>query len=143
MVSLLIFTLKRLDIMHIDEVVGLIINEFYKQRGTKQKIMSRHKLPCTFCQTMVSPTWRPGPCGTSSLCNACGLLYVKRNDRPRMIDLVISEGRPIWMQRCPETLQWHQSKLADIKDHRIKQWADHEEERVKFVECKKRKFVHL
>ena len=129
--------------MHIDEVVGLIISEYYKQKGTKQKIMSRHKLPCTFCKTLVSPTWRPGPCGTSSLCNACGLLYMVRKERPRMIDLVISEGRAVWMQRCPESLQWHQSKVANMKDHRILRWTNHEEERVHFVESKKRKFVEL
>lgn len=129
--------------MNIDQVVGLIINEYFKCKGSKKNIMSRHKLPCTYCKALFSPTWRPGPCGTSSLCNACGLLYMNRKDRPRMIDLVVCEGRAVWMQRCPETLQWYQSKIADKKDHRIARWTDHEEERVHFVESKKRKFVEL
>ena len=76
--------------MYLDEIVGYIIGEYYKQNGEHQKVMSRSKMPCTRCRCLLSATWRPGPCGTSSLCNACGLLYMIRNQRPRMIDLVIS-----------------------------------------------------
>ena len=128
--------------MHLDEVVGLIIQSFFKERGSKD-CMSRHRLPCTRCRALTSSTWRPGPCGTSSLCNACGLQYMQRGTRPRMIDLVCDEDRVIWMERDPETFQWTESSEADITDFRLERWRRHEEERVDFVESKKRKFVEL
>lgn len=127
----------------LDEVCGLIINQYYKQANTKQKVMSRQKMPCTRCGTHISPTWRPGPCGTSSLCNKCGLLYMERNHRPRMVDLVVSNDLPVWMERESDTLQWRQSKVADTKDPRIHKWITHEEERIEFVKSKKRKFVEM
>jgi len=128
--------------MHLDEVVGLIIQKFFKERGLKD-CMSRHRLPCTRCRVLTSSTWRPGPCGTSSLCNACGLQYMERGTRPRMIDLVCDEDRVIWMERDPETFQWSESSEADDSDFRLARWRRHEEERVDFVESKKRKFVEL
>lgn len=129
--------------MQLDEVVGLIIQSYYKDIGVKKSCMSRQKLPCTRCGAHLSSTWRPGPCGTSSLCNACGVQYMVRGERPRMIDLIRSEGRVIWMERHPENFQWFESHEADIKDGRIKHWASHEEERLEFIESKKRKFVEL
>tara|TARA_B110000008_G_scaffold154312_1_gene155336 strand:+ start:1532 stop:1714 length:183 start_codon:yes stop_codon:yes gene_type:complete len=60
-----------------------------------------------------------------------------------MIDLVMCEGRAVWMQRDPETLQWKQNKVANKKDHRIMRWTNQEEERHHFVESKKRKFIDL
>tara|TARA_B110000908_G_C10268039_1_gene466817 strand:+ start:1248 stop:1454 length:207 start_codon:yes stop_codon:yes gene_type:complete len=66
-----------------------------------------------------------------------------RGDRPRMVDLVSDEGRVIWMKRDSETFQWEEWSEADMKDHRIQEWHRHEEERVDFVESKKRKFVDL
>ena len=130
--------------MHLDEVVGYIISEYYKAQKCKtQQVMSRHKLPCTRCRRMMSTTWRPGPCGTSSLCNACGVMYMVREQRPRMVDLVISQDRVIWMQRSSGSMRWEESHDADMKDPRIAQWYRQEEERVDFVESKKRKFVSL
>ena len=128
--------------MHLDEVVGLIIQAYLKERHVKE-CMSRHRLPCTMCRTLTSSTWRPGPCGTSSLCNTCGLQYMTRGDRPRMVDLVSDEGRVIWMKRNSETFQWEEWCEADMKDHSIQEWHSQEEERVDFVESKKRKFVDL
>lgn len=129
--------------MHLDEVVGFIISEYYKQKNDTQKVMSRHKLPCTRCRDVTSTAWRPGPCGASSLCNACGVMFMVRNQRPRMIDLVFSEERAVWMERASDSLQWVESKEADMKDSRIQRWCAHEEERLDFVESKKRKFVDL
>ncbi len=128
--------------MNLDQVVGFIIQQYYHSR-TEAKIMSRHKLPCTRCGTFVSSTWRPGPCGTSSLCNTCGVQYMRRQGRPRMIDLVMDEGQAVWMSRNPGTLQWREERVADLKDVRIRQWSNHETERIEFVESKKRKFVDL
>ena len=94
-----IFLTDKQVAMHLDEVVGMIISEYYKQKKDTQKVMSRQKLPCTRCGAVLSTTWRPGPCGASSLCNACGVMYMVRNQRPRMIDLVLSEERALWMER--------------------------------------------
>jgi hypothetical protein len=130
--------------MHLDEVVGAIIAEYYRCTGAnKQKVMSRQKMPCTHCRTMTSTTWRPGPCGTSSLCNACGVMYMVRAQRPRMIDLVISEKRAVWMERTPGSMQWQESVPADLRDPRIQTWRRQEEERNAFVESKKRKYVEM
>ena len=129
--------------MHLDEIVGIIIQAYYKEVGSKTNCMSRQKLPCTRCRAHLSSTWRPGHCGTSSLCNACGVQYMVRGERPRMIDLVVDEGRVIWMERKSDTFQWYESHEADVSDFRIEKWARHEEERVEFVERKKRKFVEL
>lgn len=128
--------------MHLDDIVGLIIQSYYKD-SPQSSCMSRHKLPCTRCKAYVSSTWRPGPCGTSSLCNACGVQYMTRGERPRMVDLVMDDGRPVWMERIPETFQWCESYGADVRDKRISDWAKHEEERIQFVESKKRKFIEL
>ena len=60
-----------------------------------------------------------------------------------MIDLVMDEGLPVWMERDNSTLQWREKHKADIKDKRIYQWSNHETERMEFVESKKRKFIEL
>jgi len=128
--------------MHIDEVVGLLVQQYYIQYPTKQT-MSRSKLPCTRCRTLVSSTWRPGPCGTGSLCNKCGVQYMRRQGKPRMIDLVHQGNRTTWVQRNPQTFKWQETTEADIKDPRIQQWSNHETERLEYIQSKKRKFVHL
>ena len=127
--------------MYVDDVIGVIVQQYYQNKNST-RIMSKHKLPCTRCGTMVSPTWRPGPCGTSSLCNQCGVQYMRRQGRPRMIDLIMSENNPIWMERDPASLQWRETKAADIRDKRIYTWLQHEIERVDFVKNKKRKLVN-
>ena len=128
--------------MLLDEIVGMVIQSYYKEKQNKKSCMSRQKLPCTRCKALLSSTWRPGPCGTASLCNACGVQYMVRGPRPRMIDLVRSEGRVIWVERT-DSGKWDESHPADMNDLRIRKWAQHEEERVDFVESKKRKFVEL
>lgn len=130
------------SMLSVDEVVGLIINEYYKQHSN-QKVMSKKRMACTRCRTHISPTWRPGPCGTSSLCNKCGLLYMVRQNRPRMIDLVMTNGNPVWMERKKDNLQWHESSCADRKDPRIRTWMSQEVDRLEFVNSKKRKFVEM
>ena len=66
-----------------------------------------------------------------------------RDNRPRMIDLVLSENRCVWMSRAPDTLQWHEYKTADVKDKRVALWLQQEKERTAYVESKKRKFIVL
>ena len=128
--------------MHVDEVVGLIIQQYYAAHPVKQT-MSRHRLACTRCRTLVSSTWRPGPCGTASLCNRCGVQYMRRQGKPRMIDLIREGDRTLWVQRDPKSFQWQETYEADMKDRRIRQWSNHETERLEYIQRKKRKFVHL
>ena len=44
-----------------------------RQRAKKRK--------CQHCQADNTPQWRAGPTGIRSLCNVCGLLYMKRQAR--------------------------------------------------------------
>ncbi|XVF41811.1 hypothetical protein PTKIN_Ptkin01aG0310500 [Pterospermum kingtungense] len=39
---------------------------------------SNKKKCCTECKTTETPQWRGGPAGPQSLCNACGIKYMKR-----------------------------------------------------------------
>ncbi|RBR05573.1 hypothetical protein FVER53590_25038 [Fusarium verticillioides] len=36
---------------------------------------------CTSCQTEETPRWRTGPAGPRTLCNFCGLIYAKRQQK--------------------------------------------------------------
>ena len=128
--------------MHLNDVIGIIIQKFYEEH-LSSKLMSRHKLPCTRCKTMVSSTWRPGPCGTSSLCNTCGVKYMRRQGKPRMIDLVRDDSRTVWMERDANSFQWQETKEANKLDKRIQVWSSHEVERLEYIQSKKRKFVNL
>jgi hypothetical protein len=131
--------------MQLDTIVGKIVQAYYNsESGSKKKrTMSRQKLPCTRCGTHISSAWRPGPCGTSSLCNACGVMYMVRGGKPRMIELVLVEGRCVWTGRQRETYQWEEFREADVKDNRVSLWIQQEQERQGYVESKKRKFVSL
>lgn len=60
-----------------------------------------------------------------------------------MIDLVRDGDRTLWVQRDAKSFQWQETKEADMKDRRIKQWSNHETERLEYIHSKKRKFVHL
>jgi hypothetical protein len=60
-----------------------------------------------------------------------------------MIDLVKDEARTIWVERDAASFQWKETRHADLKDHRIIQWSNHETERLEYIASKKRKFVHL
>ena len=105
--------------------------------------MSRYKLPCTRCGVLLSSTWRPGPCGTASLCHKCGVQYMRRQGKPRMIDLIRDGERTLWVQRDAKSFQWQETYEADMKDRRIQQWSNHENERIEYMQSKKRKFIHL
>jgi len=48
-----------------------------------------------------------------------------------------------WQGTFSEYLEWKETRAADVKDHRIKQWSNHETERLEYISNKKRKFVHL
>ena len=132
----------------LDRVVSYLIREFIGQSKysnansiSKKSSMSRFKQPCTRCQTMLSSTWRPGPCGSSTLCNACGVLYMNQNNRTRMIDLILHENKPVWVTRNSTNYQWSAHSTADMTDKRIQKWQRHEMERhaIHERESKKRK----
>jgi hypothetical protein len=117
----------------LDRAVSYLIREFIRtsEAGVsgKRGSMSRSKKPCTRCSTVVSSTWRPGPCGSSTLCNACGVLYMNGDQRTRMIDLILQEDTPIWVTRNSTNYQWSTYGTADLCDERIQKWKRHELER--------------
>lgn len=135
----------------LNKVVSRIIQDYHRKSiflevpgvDGKRGSMSRFKKPCTRCHTMVSPTWRPGPCGSSTLCNACGVLYMDREHRTRMIDLILHGKKPTWISRDSKNFQWMLHGEADISDERIRKWTDHEMERqtLRDVERKRRKIA--
>ncbi|KAM0209392.1 hypothetical protein ACHAQI_006438 [Fusarium lateritium] len=38
---------------------------------------------CEFCHVRETPKWREGPNGPRTLCNVCGLMYMKREEKAR------------------------------------------------------------
>ncbi|PCD26858.1 hypothetical protein AU210_013278 [Fusarium oxysporum f. sp. radicis-cucumerinum] len=42
-----------------------------------------HTRSCEFCHVTKTPKWRSGPSGRRTLCNVCGLLYAKREEKAR------------------------------------------------------------
>lgn len=135
----------------LNKVVSRIIQDYHRKSifleepgmGGKRGSMSRFKKPCTRCHTMVSPTWRPGPCGSSTLCNACGVLYMDREHRTRMVDLILHGAKPMWISRDTKNFQWALHREANLKDERIRKWTDHEIERqsLRDIERKRRKIA--
>lgn len=129
--------------MNIDDVIGLLIQAYYNQIN-ETKTMSRHKLPCTRCRVSVATTWRPGPCGSASLCNRCGILWTARPKRPRMVDLVVAGGEPIWVERDTKSMEWVKTNSADMQDNRVRLWFHNENEKLNYIHMnnKKRKIAY-
>ncbi|OAA57286.1 transcription factor rfeH-Penicillium chrysogenum [Cordyceps fumosorosea ARSEF 2679] len=50
-----------------------------RRRKEKKKLKIAHK--CHSCKRLDTPQWRPGPDGPRTLCNVCGLIYTKRQQR--------------------------------------------------------------
>lgn len=99
-----------------------------KPQKIKKTCKSRSGMPCTFCGARVATTWRPGPCGTATLCNPCGIKYSDNGKRTRCIDLVLeSFNSAVWVQR--NGMSWEQVRQADMKDPRIVRWLRHQIER--------------
>ncbi|KAF5551660.1 GATA zinc finger domain-containing protein [Fusarium mexicanum] len=42
-----------------------------------------HIRSCEFCHVTETPKWRSGPSGRRTLCNVCGLVYAKREEKAR------------------------------------------------------------
>lgn len=129
----------------LDIVVNFIIEKF-TNTNTKKSHGSRgsgkiRDLPCSCCRTYSSPTWRPGPVGSGTLCNTCGLHYKKRDDRPRMIDLVLVNNRVTWMKRNKSSLQWETMYMANEDDPRIMSWKESEIDKINYSKSKKRKYI--
>ena len=106
----------------IDEFIIFILNH----QGTNDWTESRSKLPCTYCSITKSPTWRPGPCGPSTLCNKCGVLYMNSGNRTRNIDLLCKQGKPVWYRRNPTTWDWKAEKEISMDDPRVSAWYHRE-----------------
>lgn len=68
---------------------------------------------------------------------------MRRQGKPRMIDLVRDDSRTVWMERDVNSFQWQETKEANKLDKRIQVWSSHEVERLEYIQSKKRKFVNL
>lgn len=103
---------------------------FMVQQLGSTKSTSKTKLPCTYCQTTESTTWRPGPCGASTLCNTCGVKYMDSGKRNRQIDLILKKGVPMWVKKDPTSWMWKEDKNGDVNDTRVQQWISREQIRL-------------
>ena len=93
----------------------------------------KSKLPCTFCKTTESTTWRPGPIGPSTLCNKCGVNYMDSGKRNRTIDLILRGSTPVWLKKDVNSWVWKEHMVADTEDPRISMWIQREIIRNKFT----------
>lgn len=109
----------------IDDFIAFIINQ-----NTKSVATSKTKQPCTHCHTLESTTWRPGPCGASTLCNTCGVKYMDSGKRNRQIDLILKKGVPIWVKKDATSWMWKEDQTANVDDPRIRQWVSREQVRL-------------
>ena len=89
-------------------------------------VTSRTKLPCTYCNVKQSTTWRPGPCGPSTLCNKCGVAYMDSGRRNRTIELIMKGKNAIWCKRDTASWSWKEDHAAPNNDPRVLQWIRHE-----------------
>ena len=112
----------------IDAFIAFLINQ-----NTKAPTQSRTKLPCTYCGVTESTTWRPGPCGPSTLCNTCGVKYMDSGKRNRQIDLIMKRGQAIWVKKDATSWMWVQEKEAPTDDPRVNQWKQRETVRMKLM----------
>ena len=112
----------------IDAFIAFILNH-----NTKAPTQSRTKLPCTYCGAVESTTWRPGPCGPSTLCNTCGVKYMDSGKRNRQIDLIMKRGVAVWVKKDPTSWMWVQDKEAPTDDPRVTQWMQRESVRMKLM----------
>jgi hypothetical protein len=124
--------------MNIDQICALILEQY---SNIQQNIKLRNKnYQCSCCKTNSSLTWRPGPVGSGTLCNACGLQYKKSTSRPRMLDMVLVGETATWIKRDIITFEWIEL-AADQNDPRIMEWKQHEMNKNSFVKSKKRKLI--
>ena len=75
--------------------IDAFINFLLAEKNSKTQ--SKTKLPCTYCGVNESSTWRPGPCGPSTLCNKCGVMYMDSGKRNRQIDLIYTKNTAMWV----------------------------------------------
>ena len=107
------------------EIIDAFIN-FLLQTEKNSKTQSKTKLPCTYCGAIESSTWRPGPCGPSTLCNKCGVMYMDSGKRNRQIDLVCIKNTAMWVKKDATSWMWKQDKEAPVDDHRVQMWIQRE-----------------
>ena len=66
---------------------------------------------CKACGTKATPQWRRGPLGARTLCNACGVKYVK--DQRAAANKVSRSARPL----VSEGKAWHLGALLSVAVH--------------------------
>ena len=104
----------------------VIIDAYIKFLTKTRNKTTKNKLPCTFCKTCESSTWRPGPIGPSTLCNKCGVAYMDTGKRNRTIDLILKNGTPMWIKKDTTSWMWKEICAADVKDARVINWINRE-----------------
>ena len=111
-----------LSVVTIDKLCKYVETELNKTDNIlKDKLCtSRSKLPCTYCGVEQSTTWRPGPCGPSTLCNKCGVAYMDSGRRNRSIDLIMHKNEPVWCKRDASSWEWVIERKAPFNDHGYK-----------------------
>jgi hypothetical protein len=115
------------------EAVDAFIRFLITQANSKPISTSRTKLPCTYCSIQESTTWRPGPCGPSTLCNKCGVMYMDTGKRHRQIDLIMSKNCAMWVKKDQSCWLWKEDKQAPVSDPRVLSWIQRESIRVKLT----------
>ena len=112
------------DVARMDQIISELLDMY--NRECSRLYYSRSGLCCTFCGCERSCTWRPGPCGSSTLCNSCGILYTTSGNRQRRIELVLRDSRALWVRLKEDGWTWEVDHEADSKDERISEWMNHE-----------------
>ena len=112
------------------EIIDAFI-DFLLQTEKNSKTQSKTKLPCTYCGLNESTTWRPGPCGPSTLCNKCGVMYMDSGKRNRQIDLVYVKNTAMWVKKDATSWMWKEDREAPSGDHRVQMWVQRETTRHK------------
>ncbi len=120
--------MEHIHVELVDEFISYLL-----KHSKPSNIQSKTKLPCTYCRTTESTTWRPGPVGASTLCNKCGVMYMDSGIRNRTIDLILRNGQPVWLKKDHSTWKWIKDHDADAKDPRINIWCDRESVRHKLT----------
>mmetsp|Transcript_2314 Transcript_2314/g.8231 ORF Transcript_2314/g.8231 Transcript_2314/m.8231 type:complete len:92 (-) Transcript_2314:57-332(-) len=71
---------------------------FVQETGVPKKSTSPRRLPtpsspqCQRCNTRTTPLWRRGPDGTKSLCNACGLQFLRHVQKEKALEKKTSKN---------------------------------------------------
>ncbi|KAF5609388.1 GATA zinc finger domain-containing protein [Fusarium pseudoanthophilum] len=84
-------------------------------REHKAPKASDHTRSCEFCHVTETPKWRSGPSGRRTLCNVCGLLYAKREEKARSFLL----EREFGCDSVSDASSWSSTKVSTEGSHSL------------------------